>query len=354
MKKVLLMKLRHHGDVLLTTPLVASIRFFFPQAEIDFLVYEESRDLVAYHPDVNEVLVVSREWKKTRWLRFKKEFELILKIRRNKYDHVFHLTEGDRGAFYARFSGANIRVGLDPSGSGFKGKRGWFTHLVQSQGLIKHTVEHHLDFIRILGYFPPESIRRVGLYYQEQHRKKIELFCSKPYLVVHPGSRWMFKALPVETMLFVIRQILEEKKLQVVITGSSDPQEKQYIKKLKEGLAAYTGWIDLSGKLSLLELAACLDLSAAVLTVDSLPMHIAASYQKRLVVAFGPTSSVKWGPWKNPNAIVVQLGLPCQPCYRAGCCDQGRSDCLESLPPSYLLKALQKCLKTTKGDFSLF
>ena len=41
--RVLICKLKFYGDVLLTTPVIASIRARYPQAKIDLLLYKDTK-----------------------------------------------------------------------------------------------------------------------------------------------------------------------------------------------------------------------------------------------------------------------------------------------------------------------
>jgi heptosyltransferase-3 len=337
-KKILLIKLRHHGDVLLQAPLVSSIRYFFPDAQIDLLIYEESKPLFIHHPDIHFIHVVSRSWRKQGFFkRVKKEFELIRNIQKAGYDTVFNLTEGDRGALYAFLSHAKTRIGEDPMGKGFFGKKYCYTHSVRHHGLMKHTVEMQLDFLRKIKLFPPLSVRRLELFYSLEDKKKTEEIFREKTVLLHPVSRWMFKACSIKTMKAVLNTLLE-KGYQVVLTGSKDPEEMHYNQELSKGITNQL-FFDLTGKLSLLELSAAIDQASFVITVDSLPMHIAAAKKKPTVAIFGPTSPVRWGPWQNPNAIIVSQKLPCQPCYQAGCHNVGISDCLEMITKDEILEA---------------
>ena len=340
-KKILLMKLRHHGDVLLTAPLVASIHYFFPKAKIDLLIYEESKPLFSYHPLINQIHVVSRKWRKQGiFFRFKKELELIKNIRSCGYDTVFNLTEGDRGALYALLSRAKVRLGEDPKGKGLMGKKYCYTHMVNHHGVMKHTVEMQIDFLRHLKFFPPVKVRSLQIFYHVDDKKKTADIFKKKTILLHPVSRWMFKACPVSTMKVVLKNLLESG-YQVVLTGSSDLEEVTYNQELAQDVT-HEGFYNLTGKLTLHELAAAIDQSQAVITVDSLPMHMAAALKKPLVAIFGPTSSLRWGPWQNPQAIIVSKHLPCQPCYKAGCHNLGISDCLDSLEPFEIIEAFKK------------
>ena len=48
-RRVLVIKLRHHGDVLLTSPVFSVLRRAAPQAEVDALVYGETAPMLERH-----------------------------------------------------------------------------------------------------------------------------------------------------------------------------------------------------------------------------------------------------------------------------------------------------------------
>ncbi len=339
--KILLIKLRHHGDVLLTTPLFEALTHFYPDIKIDFLIYEECYPIIKNHPLLNQAFFVNRKWRKANF--FKRclyELKLIQKIRREKYDAVFNLTEGDRGAIYAFLSQAKIRVGVDPLGQGLVGKAKFYTHLVRPQGLMKHTVEMQLDFLRKLNLSPPYEKREVKLIYGPSDLQKAKNFIRKKTVLIHPVSRWMFKALPIETLKKVMIELIH-RNYSLILTGSSDQQEIEYNHQLIQGFDS-SQILNLTGQLSILELAALIDQSDVIIAVDSFPMHIAAAYKKPLIALFGPTSPIRWAPWRNPYAKIVVKGLPCQPCYRAGCEDSKISDCLITLRSEEILKSFDE------------
>ena len=61
LRRVLVVKLRHHGDVLLTSPLLATLKQHAPQAEIDALVYADTAPMLAEHPDLSQLFAVPRK-----------------------------------------------------------------------------------------------------------------------------------------------------------------------------------------------------------------------------------------------------------------------------------------------------
>ncbi|MCS6036696.1 hypothetical protein LNQ52_10075 [Klebsiella pneumoniae subsp. pneumoniae] len=48
--RILVIKLRHHGDMLLITPLIHALKQQYPAASVDVLLYEETRDMLAANP----------------------------------------------------------------------------------------------------------------------------------------------------------------------------------------------------------------------------------------------------------------------------------------------------------------
>lgn len=77
-KNILLIKLRHHGDMLLTTPAINALRQRYPDANIDVLLYKETRPMLEAHPAIRQLHIIDRNWKKKavgrnsamRWLCF--------------------------------------------------------------------------------------------------------------------------------------------------------------------------------------------------------------------------------------------------------------------------------------------
>ena len=69
LKRALVIKLRHHGDVLLASPMFSVLRNRAPQLEIDALVYADTREMLSLHPAIAQVHVVERSWKAGEGLR---------------------------------------------------------------------------------------------------------------------------------------------------------------------------------------------------------------------------------------------------------------------------------------------
>ncbi|MFS8564555.1 MAG: glycosyltransferase family 9 protein [Rhabdochlamydiaceae bacterium] len=114
-KKILVIKLRHHGDVLLSSPVFTNLKKSLPEAQVDAFIYKDTLPMLEGHEAISDFFLYDRAWKKLSFFgKLKEELALFRKIRKNNYDLVINLTEGDRGALAALFSGAKLRVGIDP------------------------------------------------------------------------------------------------------------------------------------------------------------------------------------------------------------------------------------------------
>lgn len=346
LKKILVLKLRHHGDVLLSSPVFSVLKNHYPHIEIHACIYKETLPMLEGHPAIEAFHVYDRNWKRGSFLkRIQKEIQLYYQIRKKGYDAVINLTEGDRGALIALVSGAKIRVGLDAEGKGFLGKNATYTHVVKRPKLPRHTVEKDLDALRKMGLFPNEEERSLFLHVPLEVKvevdKKLEeegIDPKKPFLLVHPTSRWRFKCPP---MKWFAQLILKLEDMPVVITSSPADEEMALIEELKQHLGSKKVAF-LTGKTTLKELAALIGKASKLLTVDSVPLHIASALKTPTVVVFGPSCEINWGPWLNARASVIRGNYSCRPCHMDGCGGSKVSDCLQHLKQELVLQELQK------------
>jgi hypothetical protein len=118
--------------------------------------------------------------------------------------------------------------------------------------------------------------------------------------------------------------LIEDADLAVLITGAaSEKSDAQSI----VAAAASGRVIDLTGFTELSELPALYALSAAMLTNDSGPAHLAAPTGLKTWVLFGPETPTLYGAL-NPNAEFFFKALACSPCVSAS--NHRRSPCTDN------------------------
>lgn len=340
-KKILIIKMRHHGDVLLTSSLFTVLKKAMPGAVIDAYINKETFPMLEGHPAIHDYILYDRKWKSLGFFsQLLKERSIFRRIRRTKYDMVINLTEGQRGVVAAKYSKASYRIGYDVPG---KKKRNAFTHLVKVCLTPRHTVEQHLDAARRLGIFPSEEDKRLSFHIPEKAIEKISSLLKQKeidqYVLIHPVSRWLFKCPPPSVIAEWIKKLDAEGK-KVIISAGPDPKEMAMV----EQILSYAPEIDvlnLAGQLTLKELGALIKLSECVICVDSVPLHITSALNKPVVVVFGPSVDKVWGPWMNPRGKVIAYPMSCRPCGLDGCGGSKMSDCLTKITGNDIINGMK-------------
>jgi len=129
----------------------------------------------------------------------------------------------------------------------------------------------------------------------------------------------------------------------VLVTAAPDPSERELVDDMLARTRARV--VDLSGRLTLKELAALAARARLFIGVDSAPMHIAAAMRTPVVALFGPSGELEWGPWHVAHRVVASTAHPCRPCGNDGCGGGKVSECLTHLPLASVLSAVDALLR---------
>ena len=347
LRRALVIKLRHHGDVLLTSPVFASLKTHAPDCEIDALVYAETLPMLTDHPAIAQIHCIDRHWKRQGFIaQLKAEWRLLAQLRARRYDLVIHLTEHRRGAWLTRMLGPRWSVAPKKGGRGDFWRHS-FSHLYSLPGhALRHTVENNLDALRRIGVHPAPHQRKLILVPGAAAERRVEELLlanglsSDKFIHLHPGSRWLFKCWPVDKTATLI-DLLHSEGHAIVLTAAPDAKETALIAAIKAETRAVIH--DFSGQLSLKELAALTARAKLFVGVDSAPMHIAAAMGTPTVALFGPSGDKEWGPWQVVHRVVT-TDHSCRPCGLDGCGGSKVSDCLTTLPVARVLAACHELL----------
>jgi len=306
-KRVLVIRLQNHGDVLLTTPIFSALKEHFPGVEVDALVFAETVPMLVANPDLTKVWALPRGKQVGRGLRRANAFiQLMLGIRRRRYDWVLHLNDQWPGALAAAVSGASLRFGYEMEKRDF-----WLWRKIFPVRIVPtfagHMVEKNLAVLEALGV--PVDLRRapctMGFSGQDAElvsRKLAEAGVTGKYVLVHPTSRWFFKCWEDDRFAEVIAA-LAGSGWQVVLTSAPDQREVELVDGLLRRVS-HPGVASLAGQLTLPQLAAAIAGATLFIGVDSVPMHMAAALGVPLVALFGPTHVHIWRPWSDRAEVI--------------------------------------------------
>jgi len=298
--RILAIKLKQIGDVLLAEPALRLLKEAYPQAELTVIVNNYTLPMLKYAPYIDHIFGYDRGLKRLNFYsRFKAEYRFLRTWQRQKYDIVINFSSGDRGCLYSLFSRARYKIGIRAK-KGFLGKNKVYdlvlsppnTHIVlQDMWLVTKAL--HLPFVspQVRLYLSQNSLEKAKMLFDRAGIKN-----GDKVVCIHPVANWLFKCWHADYMAEVINWLAKEG-IRIIITGGKLDKEINFIKSILEKVK----WpvVNLAGRLDLETLGAIISLSDLFLGVDTAPVHMAAALNKPVIALFGPTGAMNWGPWEN-------------------------------------------------------
>jgi predicted lipopolysaccharide heptosyltransferase III len=299
-KRILLIKLRYIGDVVLSTPLIPLLRKQFPEASITFLVNPGTESVLIGNPHLEEIRVIPRDG----WV---SQLGFLQKLRQARFDGVVDLTDGDRSAFLTYWTGARIRLGFNRENR-WRGKL--YTQVLPSTYGSMHMVDYHAQALTALGISDPVGEPELYLRAKDQEQGE-QLLTSlgigdAPLVLLYPSARYIFKAWPLERFAALADWLADQGVVVALIGHQREVLTGQQIFNLTRNKPR-----NLMGQTRLLQLASLMKRSALFIGNDGGPMHMAAAVGCPVLGLFGPTDPHVWGP-RGKKVSVIYKGLGCQ------------------------------------------
>ncbi|MDB6367040.1 putative lipopolysaccharide heptosyltransferase III [Photorhabdus bodei] len=305
--RILIIKLRHHGDVLLITPVINTLKDNYPAVEIDVLLYKETEPILANFSAVDNLFSIDRQWKKQGIkTHLGHEWRLLKRLRHRQYDLVINLTDQWYSAFVTRFTGAKVRIGFDLAKRRSLFWKKCFTNLVPTgHSQFLHIVEQNLSALSLLNL--PLINTTVTMSYRQQDKEAVLMLFDKhgvdqKYIVVQPTSRWFFKCWDEKKMSETINA-LQSDGWTIVVTSGPDRKEEEMVEKILSNCPKERV-ISFAGQLTLPQLAALIDGANLFIGMDSVAMHMAAALKTPGIALFGPSKLVFWRPWEAKGEVI--------------------------------------------------
>ena len=346
-RKVLLVQLGDIGDVVWTEPTIRAFRETFPSVEVSVLARGGFGELLVAHPDVHRLFNIAPV-KGGILAEITAQSALVGKLRRERFDIVFDLRAGDRGAVMAWLTGAPCRVSLSYAQDIPFWRNSLFTHIVDPpplETLVQGAAEQTLRIAREFGIDTANRAPRLRV--SEEVRRRVSVILQEVglegagrWVSVNPFSRWPYKEWPHERWVPVINGLWERHRLSAVLVGSPDERQKSALLASRLSGTAF----NLTGKTTLAELAGVLSLAAFHAGVDSAAPHIAAAVGVPTITLYGPSD---WRYWSPPGErhLVVAPPDECAPCFLKGCEGKGWSRCLDEMSVERVSDAVEQMVK---------
>ncbi|RKP44947.1 glycosyltransferase family 9 protein [Trinickia fusca] len=332
-RTILVVCTRRIGDVLLTTPLVRSLKAQWPDAQIDMLVFRGTEGVLEHNPDIRRVIVVAQR------ARMGERLADAARIWR-RYDLACAAIPSDRARFYTWFAGRK-RVGLLDWTRVTRFARFMLNRFAINDDRVAHTVTSVLALADVVGVAPVGQVVAPGIGDDPASRARFDarfdnvpgISREQPLVVLHPYPMYTYKQWRVEGWAETIAW-LRAQGFAVALTGGPAPAEQAYARQVVE--AAGEPVLNLVGQLTLGETAETIRRAKLYIGPDTGVTHIAAACGTPTLALFGPSNPVRWGPWpdrwpagdapwplqgsgRRGNVYLLQGEGACVPCKLEGC-----------------------------------
>lgn len=343
-RKTLIIQLGDIGDVVWAIPAFWAVKDAYPQATFSVLTREPNGDLLLDDPHIDTVFQVRKE-------DMLSNFQLLIKLRREKFDLMFDLRADDRGTIIVYLAGAKIRAALHYPGLSWRNRA--FTHLVDplpAKERIHGAAEQSLKIVCGFGIKETTSIPQIFVS-QKIKNKAAELITaekietSRGFITINPFSRWAYKEWSIAKWSELAQFIWQKYTIPAIVVGSTE--ERKRADRLVSTICSPV--FNFAGKTTLREMPALLQFSRLHIGVDSAAPQIAAAVGTPTLTIYGPSDWREWAPPGEKNKVVLP-DMDCSPCYKKGCNGTGRSDCLDNLSVAKVRDAVEIMLNNFVFD----
>ena len=330
-KKILCIKPRGIGDIILSTIILDNLIAYFPSVKIDYLTEEFAQSSVENNPLVNKVLTM----KKTDL-----SLKTALKVRKENYDLILDLWSNPWTAQITFFSGVKYRTGF-----AYRGRKYAYNILATSKRGEHHSAEHNLELLKALNipiisrhiyYFVSEKEELFGKYFIEKNIPQ-----GYSVMGIIPSGGWSSKRCNKEKWVEICNAISEKYRTKfIILWGPGDEADADYITQSLPEQAV------LAPKTDLTSMAGIIKHCSLVISNDSGPMHMAAAMGIPTLGLFGPTNPKMHRPYSENSTYVIKDDLSCIICNHTEC--PYKHECFTELPVEKVLEKIEYLIEKSR------
>lgn len=319
LKKILVIRRDNIGDLVLTTPLLRSLRKQLPSAQIDLLTNSYCAPVLNGNTDVDQVLIYEKGHHRGNRSLFRVYFEriqLLWRLRKSKYDYILlgKPSVEPRPLQLARIIGAPRIVGITTPASPYQKYLTNPLYWDTSQG--QHVAERCMQLLSAVG--KPEPAGPLQIFPDStlsQNTKKLfttkfggkRLICA-----VQISSRKIKQRWPIDRFVDLIRTLNARHDCAFVLfwsPGSKDnpmhPGDDENAQTIIEHFSQDFPIIPYPTK-NLSELIAALASTQMMITSDGGAMHLGAAVGLPILCFFGNSDAQRWHPWSVPYRLIQE------------------------------------------------
>ena len=341
--RLLFIRLRSLGDVILSTPLYTALKIWRPDLQLSVLVETPYDEVLKGNPALSSILAMPAKIYSWQQFNLNERWKMLLKIRREHFDCCINLHGGSTSAWITLMSRARHRVGLHDFRNAF-----CYNNRIKVPKFTSethwHSVRYQMEWLYQLG-LPETPIPPLQLFPDPKSKSKINarlkqagLFPHQPYCAIQPSSRFYTKEWTESGFAEIIDHLQERFGYSTALVG--DAKETSKLRRIAS--LCRTSPITL-GELSILDLIWVLKQAKMYIGNDCGPTHLAAALGLPTIVLFGPSDSTVWYPWQVEHEI-VQNTFECNPCPFHRCYVYDEPKCILSITPGHVKEAIKRLL----------
>lgn len=340
--RLLCVRLDQVGDVLMTTPAIRALKDSAPGRHVTLLTSPAAAEAARLIPEIDEVLTYDAPWMKATEPRSSPEpdFRFIETLRAGNFDAAVIFTVYSQNplpaAMACYLAGIPLRLAHCHENP-YQLLTDWVPDPEPAREP-RHEVQRQLDLVASVGCRTDDE--RLSLRVPAESRPSVlrRLFAEgvdieRPWIAVHPGASAPSRRYPPPLYAAALRELVGKRRLQVVLTGSSD--EAALCDEVR--LLSDVEMVSLAGKLRFAELAAVIEAAPLLLANNTGPVHVAAAVGTPVVDLYALTNP-QHTPWQVPNRVLSH-DVPCRNCYKS-VCPLGHGNCLALIEPREVVEAV--------------
>jgi heptosyltransferase-2 len=331
-ERILIIKCRAQGDVLRTTALLPALKRKHPESFVAWVVDPESLPLLYGNPLVNRLYAF--------------DHENSLSLLAQKFDGLISLDKepGPTALAGGVAAGRKFGFGMNAYGNltifnaaseyafrlGVDNDLKFFRNQKSYQEIIHEAAE--LPYARDEYVFmPPVGAAEKAARFFRRHR----IPRGRPAIGLNTGAGAKFatKLWPLENYVRLTSLLTRRLGASVFLLGG--PRERAFNQAVARRFRS--GVYNTGTDNTIPEFAGFLSRMDAVVSSDSLGMHLAIALKKRVVALFGPTCPQEIDLYGR--GVKLFAGTDCAPCYKAVCPD---AKCMKAITPDTVFEELRK------------
>jgi heptosyltransferase I len=289
MKRILVVKVTSLGDVIQAQSVVSDLQTAFPGVEIDWAVDEAFADILRWNKGISRVLCAPlRQFKRSRSM---KDFLAICRsikdLRRERYDAVFDLHGVYKSAIISFLARAKRRYGYAKVNLGENGAAFAYSHRFAP----RHDANAWEGMRRALSDTLGYSLAPVGSIVMSvpDSDSAPDFGEGAPYALLFHATSKAEKKWPQANWIAVAQSLIAEGLTPLLPWGSDI--ERQEAEAIAQGVPGAR----VLPKLSITEIAQCIQRAALVIGTDTGLVHLASALRRPTVMIFSATSRPLFG-----------------------------------------------------------